>query len=66
MGAPFSALLSEIYLQHIEHNQILNLLIKHKVISFHRYVDDILIVYNTQHTNINNTLNEFNNIHRKI
>jgi hypothetical protein len=28
MGAPSSALLSEIYLQHIEHNQILDLLIK--------------------------------------
>jgi hypothetical protein len=66
MGATSSALLSELYLQRIEHNQILNLLIKHKIISYHRYVDDILIVYNTQHTNINNTLNEFNNIHRKI
>jgi hypothetical protein len=48
MGAPSSALLSEIYLQYIEHNQIRDLLIKHKIISYHRYVDDILIVYNTQ------------------
>jgi hypothetical protein len=41
MGALSSALLSEIYLQHIEHNQILDHLIKHKIIAYHRYVDDI-------------------------
>jgi hypothetical protein len=66
MGAPSSALSSEIYLQHIEHNQILDLLIKHKIISYHRYVDHILIVYNTQYTNINNNIGEFKNIHRKV
>jgi hypothetical protein len=38
MGVASSASLSEIYLQHIEHNQILNLLIKHKVISYHQCV----------------------------
>jgi hypothetical protein len=66
MGAPSSALLSEIYLQYIEHNHILDLLKKNMIISNHRYVDDILMVYNTHHTNINITLAEFNNIHRKI
>jgi hypothetical protein len=65
MGAPSSALLSEIYLQYIEHNHILDLLKKH-IISYHRYVDDILMVYNTHHTNINSTLADFSNIHRKI
>jgi hypothetical protein len=65
MGALSSAL-SEIYLQHIKHNQILDLLIKHKIISYHRYVHDILIVYNTQYTNINSTIDEFNNIHKKV
>jgi hypothetical protein len=30
---------------------------------YHRYVDDILIIYNTQKTNITNTLEEFNAIH---
>jgi hypothetical protein len=38
MGAPSSLLLSEIYLQNIDINQILDLLIKHKIISYHRYV----------------------------
>jgi hypothetical protein len=66
MGAPSSALLSETYIQHLEHNQILDLLTKHKIISYHRYVDDVLLVYNTLHTDINKTVIEFNNIHIKI
>jgi hypothetical protein len=66
MGAPSSAHLSEIYLQHLEHNQILDLLIKNKIIAYHRYADDILLVYNTLHTDINKTLIEFNIIHHKI
>jgi hypothetical protein len=66
MGTPSSALLAEIYLQHLEHNQMLDLLKKHKIISYHRYVDDILIVYNTLHTDINKALSEFNKKHRKI
>jgi hypothetical protein len=66
MGAPSSALLSEIYLQHLEHNQIQDLLTKHEIISYHRYVNDILLVYNILRTDINKTLIEFNNIHHKI
>jgi hypothetical protein len=66
MGAPSSALLAEIYLQLLEHNQILHLLLKHKVISYHRYVDDILITYDTSNTNINDTLSDFNNLHHKL
>jgi hypothetical protein len=66
MGAPSSAILSGTYLQYIEHIHIIDLLNRHKIISYHRYVDDILIVYNTLHTNINCVLGDFNNIHRKI
>jgi hypothetical protein len=60
MGAPSSALLSEIYLQYLEHNQVLDLLAKHKIVSYHGYVDDILLVYNILHTDINKTLIDFN------
>jgi hypothetical protein len=52
MGAPASATLPETYLQYIEHNHIIYPLNKHKIISYHRYIDDILIVYNTLHMNI--------------
>jgi hypothetical protein len=33
---------------------------------YYRYVDDILIIYNVQKTNIMNTLDEFNAIHPKL
>jgi hypothetical protein len=39
MDTPSSALLSEIYLQYIEHNHILDILKKHTTVSYHRYVD---------------------------
>jgi hypothetical protein len=66
MGAPSSAILSEAYLQYIEHIHIIGLLNRHKIISYYRYVDDMLIVYNTLHTNINCVLGDFNNVRRKI
>jgi hypothetical protein len=66
MGAPTSAILSEIFIQHLECNDILNTLIKHNVIDYHRYVDDMLIVYNEKQTNINQLLLDFNKIHKKL
>jgi hypothetical protein len=66
MGAPTSAIFSEIFIQHLEHNDILNTLTKHNVVDYHRYVDDMLIVYNEKQTNINKLLLDFNNIHSKL
>jgi hypothetical protein len=66
MGAPTSAIFAEIYLQHIEHTIIYKILQNHNIIDYHRYVDDILIIYNTETTNIHNTLHEFNQIHPKL
>jgi hypothetical protein len=66
MGAPTSAILSEIYLQSIENNIIYNILKTHKIKGYFRYVDDILIVYNTNESNIHNVLKEFNQITPKL
>jgi hypothetical protein len=44
MGAPTSAILSENFIQYLEHNNILKTLQKHKIIDYYRYVDDIVIV----------------------
>jgi hypothetical protein len=52
MGAPTSSVLSEIYLQHLENTEIYNLLIKHNIEGYFRYVDDILIIYNENRTNV--------------
>jgi hypothetical protein len=66
MGAPTSSLLLEIFIQCLEHNYILRTLTKHNIIAYYRHVDDILIVYNCEKTNINATLLQYNSLHRKL
>jgi hypothetical protein len=65
MGAPTSAILAKIFIQHLEHDDI-KILQKHHIIDYYRYVDDTLIIYNEDHTNTEDTLNEFNSIHPNI
>jgi hypothetical protein len=65
MGAPASAILAEVFIQYLEHTTIFDILKKFQIVDYYKYVD-ILIIYNTRITNIDNTLNEFNNIHHKI
>jgi hypothetical protein len=66
MGAPTSGLLAEFFLQHLEHLHISHLSDKHKIIKLVRYVDDILIIYDTNHTDVQNIPNDFNTIHSKL
>jgi hypothetical protein len=66
MGAPTSAILAEIFLQYFEHKHVINILKKHHIIDYNRYVDDILIIYNENCTNLDNTLQEFNLLHPNI
>jgi hypothetical protein len=66
MGAPISAILAEVYIQHLEHTSIADTLNKYQIMDYYRYVDDILIVYNEQKTNIINALEDFNAIHSKL
>jgi hypothetical protein len=66
MGAPTSSVLSELYLQHLENTEIYNLLLEHNVEGYFRYVDDILIVYNENRTNINDFLDCFNKLTPKL
>ena len=66
MGAPTSSVFSEIFLQWLENTKIVDLLIKHEIEGYFRYVDDILVVYREDKTNIHNLLNELNNLIVKI
>ena len=52
MGEPTSSILSEVYLQHMENITIHELLKKHRIEGYFRYIDDILLVYNDDNTNI--------------
>jgi hypothetical protein len=63
MGAPFSGIVSETFLQYFEHTHIPHLTGKHKRINYFRYVDDILIIFDTDHTNIQSILTNFNTLH---
>jgi hypothetical protein len=62
MGASSFSILSEIYLQFIQHNEILKILTDQKIISYSRYVD----VYNHTLTNIEQVIEAFNNIYNNI
>jgi hypothetical protein len=62
MGAPSSALLSEIYLQYLEHTKIIETLTQHSVIGYFRYVDDILIIYDENSTDVYELHKAFNNL----
>jgi hypothetical protein len=64
MGAPTSAILAETDLQHMEYEQIYKIyqiLIRQQITGYFRYVDDILIIYGQNKTNIEYTHNELNN-----
>jgi hypothetical protein len=60
MGAPTSSILSEIYLQYIENNKIADLLLKHNVEGYFRYVNDILVMYKEDRSDIHSVLSDFN------
>ena len=52
---------SEMYLQFLDNTVIYDILIKHNIIGYFRYVDDIIIVYKDEHTDIHLVLDLFNN-----
>ena len=62
MGAPTFSILSEVYLQHLESTKIFYILRNHQLIGYFKFVDDILIIYKDNLTNIEETLRLFNSI----
>lgn len=62
MVAPSSAQLPEIFLQVIESEYIVNLLIKHNSLVYFPYVGDIRIIYDSIQSNINTYVVDFNQI----
>ena len=52
MGAPSSAILSEVYLQYLEHTKIIKIITQHNILGYFRYVDDILLIYDENSTDI--------------
>jgi hypothetical protein len=66
MGAPSSGIISEIFLQHIEHTHLPHLAQKYRLVNYVRYVDDILLIYDSQHTDLHSILHDFNSLHLNL
>jgi hypothetical protein len=48
MGSPFSGIMAEIFLQHLENTQLKQIIDTNNTIFYTGYVDDILIIYDTK------------------
>jgi len=66
MAAPTFGIIAEFFLQLLEDTHLTHLSKKHNIAAYFRYVDDILLIYDTHHTDINNIQNDFNKIHPNI
>ena len=66
MGAPTSSIFSEFYLQSLENSTIYTVLLEYDVKGYFRYVDDILVVYDEEKSNIEALLGCFNNISHEL
>ena len=66
MGAPSSSIISELFLQYFEQTKLPHITQRLKLVNYFRYVNDILIIFDSQHTDINTIVNEFNSLHPKL
>jgi hypothetical protein len=66
MGTPISGTMAQVFLQHLE-KTIIKHLIDTKILPFYtRYVDDILLICDSTHTNADNILQYIGTIHHSI
>jgi len=49
MGAPLSGLIAEFFLQNLENTHLAQISNKHNITAYFRYVDDILVIYDSRH-----------------
>ena len=66
MGSPISGLMAELFLQHIENNHLNHIMEKQHITFYTRYVDDILIIYDSRHITAETILKQVNTIHQDI
>ena len=66
MGTPSLGLFAEIFLQHIEHLHLAHLAHKHSIMNYCRCVDGILLIFDSNRTNMQTILNDFNAMRPKL
>jgi len=62
MGAPSSGLIAELFIQNLEDTHLTQISNKH-ITAYFRYADDILIIYDSRHSDIKNIQDDFNTLH---
>jgi hypothetical protein len=62
MWAPSSEVLSEVYLQHLEHTEIIKIITQHNILGYFRYVDDTPMICDDNSTDIHEVHIAFNNL----
>jgi len=58
--------LADFFLQNLENIHLAHLTEKHKIAGYFRYVDDILLIYDPDHTIIQDITNDFNTLHPNL
>jgi hypothetical protein len=66
MGATSSSLIAELFLQHMENVHLARLSYKHGIVDYFRYVDDILLIFDPELTDIQSILTDFNTLHPNL
>jgi hypothetical protein len=66
MGPPISGTIAEIFLQHLENTHIKHQLDMNHILFYARYVDDILVIYNSTLTNPDLIVHYSNTIHNNM
>ena len=66
MGSSIFGLVAEIYLQSLEHTHIKSLLDTKRIILYTRYMDNILIIYDTTQISLDTITHSANNIHNNL
>ena len=66
MGSPLSGLIAEILLKHYEDTNIMRLLDTKNIAFYTRYVDDILIIFDTTKIDSHTINANINNIHNSL
>jgi hypothetical protein len=66
MGSPISGIVAEIFLQYLENTHTKQIQEAKGIVFYTRYVDDILIIYNTKQTTHDTIQNHINKIHPNL
>ena len=66
MGSPISNTVVEIFLQYLENTHLKHTLDAQNITSYARYIDDILLIYNTKHTTSDIIHSHINKVHPNL